>query len=188
MSKISKSFVFWNFLAVASILSTAAKADCSRDLNGDWVFRQTNNYHALLNLRHTGNEIQGTARYPNKGIYVHGSVDGSLSGNRLKLSVYWESGSIGEYEGTVNAQGRIEGSTHDRMHPANMANWYSDHTAPCQSVPQNPNQSAEDAAKDYQKVLDAQKKKAGGAQTKKEVEPLVPGLKTAPRPGSILTR
>jgi hypothetical protein len=54
-----------------------------------------------------------------------GSADGSIIGSKFAVNVYWSGRSIGVYEGSVGPQGRVEGTTFDRMNPKSLANWFS---------------------------------------------------------------
>jgi hypothetical protein len=45
--------------------------------------------------------------------------------------VYWQAGgggAVGEYKGTINPRGRLEGDTYDKMDPHSRAGWHSNET------------------------------------------------------------
>ena len=128
-----------------TLLPSAARAECSQwDMNGHWTFVQTNGARPDFELRQTDTGLQGQARFsyltPDQCILLScgddlhgivGSVDGSISGNLVEINAYWGDGSIGVYTGTIGSQGRIQGTTFDRMNPQTMASWYSTTTADC---------------------------------------------------------
>lgn len=123
------------------------KAPCARwDMSGDWAFYQSNEATPTFHVDLTDTGLQGTASSwylvdephcpffafcGKDAVNVKGSVDGTIEGNEVALSAYWNNGTIGVYSGKIDAQGRIEGTTFDRVHPQTMASWYSDHTARC---------------------------------------------------------
>lgn len=124
----------------------ASTLSCTRwDMNGEWVFVQTNDTSPSFRLQQTGNGLQGTGHYGylteddcvffvkcgRDAVFVDASVDGTINGDSIELTAYWNNGTIGSYSGRIGAQGRIEGSTYDKQHPQTMAHWYSDRTAKC---------------------------------------------------------
>lgn len=141
-----------SWTALASVLAFAscaipAHAACARwDLSGDWGAVQNNGYQPRFVLRHTPQGLQGNAAHVvdggvttyllvvqkgNPARVIRASVDGTLRGNSIELTAYWNNGTVGVYNGTINAQGRIQGTTVDRMNPRSMATWYSDRPMRC---------------------------------------------------------
>lgn len=127
--------------AVATLGASAAHAACAQwEVSGAWTIAQTNGYLPKFTLTQRGAELQGKAEYtvvtPSCAVTAtcrptRGSADGTITGNAFKLNVYWGNGTIGIYSGTVGAQGRIEGTTQDKMNPRSMASWYSKRTFSC---------------------------------------------------------
>ncbi len=120
--------------------SSAQATVCSEwQMNGEWVFVQTNNSSPVFRLRQTKTGLQGSATsyrpYRGYKLLVTGSVDGAINGDSLQITAYWDNGTIGVYTGKIGPQGRIQGSTYDRNDPENRADWYSDQTATCASQP-----------------------------------------------------
>jgi hypothetical protein len=108
---------------------------------------QSNGSAIYFNLTQSGTQLKGEAGYTLKTqkkipliatghnvTFVRGSADGTLTGNAFEVTVYWSRDSIGVYRGTINPQGRIEGTTHDRMNPRSMASWFSEQTLNCQTT------------------------------------------------------
>jgi hypothetical protein len=124
-------------LAPGSVLAACAQWDVSGPL--DLV--QTNGTTVTANLHQTDTGIQGDARYEversdgwlqgNNYYDVGGSVDGTIKGEELDITIYWTNQTTGVYAGRVNPQGRVTGSTYDALHPQTMANWHSDRTLKC---------------------------------------------------------
>lgn len=123
------------------ILPFLVQAECSKwDFNGAIQLVQSNGTTTHLSLVQTGNKINGNASFDSLHVdqcffmdcgsvrytYV-GSVDGLVNGNAVELTIYWDRDdhSIGVYTGTINALGRVEGTSYDRSHPATTASWYS---------------------------------------------------------------
>jgi hypothetical protein len=104
---------------------------------------QTNGVTPSVNLKQTDTGIQGSAgwsRLVDGGFLngedvrtANGSVDGTLNGDSIDMTIYWDDQTTGVYTGKINAQGRIAGSTYDAQHPQTMANWHSDRTLKCLS-------------------------------------------------------
>lgn len=132
-------------VCLAQLLPAAAHAACSQwDISGGWSAVQSNDTKPTFVLQQTGAQIHGNANYS----YIHksrcvlaycgddtysveGSVDGTIEGDSIDITTYWNNDTVGVYTGKINPQGRIEGSTYDRQHPQTMARWYSDRTIKC---------------------------------------------------------
>ncbi len=123
--------VFSSFFAVLS--APAAQAACEQwDVGGQWELLQTNGFTVVFDLQQTGTQIQGQAAgLVGYKMRNQASVDGTIKGNSFDLNVYWRGGAIGVYKGEVGPQGRIEGSTYDKMDPSSIANWRSESTVKC---------------------------------------------------------
>ena len=126
--------VFGSIFAV--LLPSAAQAACEQwDAGGQWALLQTNEFGVAFDLQQTGAELQGQATgFVGYKVRNYGSVDGTIKGNSFDLNVYWNGGAIGVYTGKVGPQGRIEGSTYDKMDPSSTANWRSDTTVKCLTI------------------------------------------------------
>ena len=139
MTRIGTLSIALTIWIVFAAEPSAAQAACSRwDVSGAWRFFQSNGYVAKFNLQQTATGIQGEARtLTHEGFHSAeqtGSVDGALHGDSFKVTVYWHTGAIGVYTGTIGPQGRIEGTTYDAALPGSMASWRSDRTAKCADV------------------------------------------------------
>ncbi|WP_347260528.1 hypothetical protein [Rudaea sp.] len=149
--------VFGGGIVVPS--QSVAQAACTQwDMSGEWAIEQTNQPSPTsFTLEQTGTDLQGTASYRytrehggpilDIGSVVddyagHGPAVGTIQGDSLKLTVYWNNNTIGIYEGRVGRQGLIVGSTYDANSrpcppgalacpPQTKADWHSNRTARC---------------------------------------------------------
>ncbi len=127
----------------AMVLPSAAQAACEQwNVGGGWTISQTNGVSARFDLQQSGSEIQGSAAWSHLGdpgiflgskdtVFVNGSVDGTINGDVFEVTVYWNNDTIGVYSGKVGPQGRILGTTADKMNPHSVASWRSDQTVKC---------------------------------------------------------
>ncbi len=136
-----------NLLCIATVLTAssqaAAQPACSQwDLNGEWKIEQSNTDILTFNLKVTPDGIQGTAFFLYKyraGIFNQyrrktqsdGSVDGTINGTSIELTIYWTDKTTGIYTGTITPQGRLRGTTYQKEDPENRADWHSERRANC---------------------------------------------------------
>jgi uncharacterized protein YkwD len=129
----------------AMLLPSAAQAACAQwALPSSWIAMQSNGSKPEFSLQQTETLLQGKARYS----YVHkdkcnivacgddiyfvdGSVDGTITGDSLDVTVYWDDGGVGGYTGRIGPTGRMTGTTVDKNNPSNVATWYSDQPFKC---------------------------------------------------------
>jgi hypothetical protein len=119
----------------AAMLMSPAPADAA-DVCTHWnipqrlSIYQSNNF--TVTLLGEGNELRGKA-FASQAHAVAGSgtFDGKTRGHEIEISIYWGPDSIGVYTGKINNNGRMEGRTHDRKHPNQIATWYADQLASC---------------------------------------------------------
>jgi len=128
---------------LALLLPLGAQAECQQwDATGGWHAIQSNisadgdNTQPVFSLEQAGPELRGTASFHRtargEGDLQHSaSVDGTIRGNAIELTAYWDDGSIGVYKGTISSLGRAEGDAYDRLNPNNNAHWYSDRRFNC---------------------------------------------------------
>jgi hypothetical protein len=95
------------------------------NVSGTWHILQSNTSNvATVNLTQDGEAIFGDA--------VAGSTVASVGpesrvvGSEFLLELQWNTGSIGEYHGTIGLNGRLTGITVDKTHPGSQATWVSD--------------------------------------------------------------
>src|SRR5262249_32105138 len=101
------------------------------DVRGDFTLQQSNATVALhLDQRYRQNEWadseQLTGRATTSGMWST-EFSGSLRENDFYLVIKWNTGSVGEYHGTFNHEGRLSGATFDRANPNSQATWFIDH-------------------------------------------------------------
>ncbi len=123
------------FVAVVSSVFTLAlpsAAACQQwAVPGEFWGSQSNGWAVKFQLQQNGQSLQGTAESAlfaqRQYIKNRGSADGSITSSRFQVTVYWRnSKAVGVYEGGINPQGRIDGTTYDRWNPNSRAAWYSD--------------------------------------------------------------
>ncbi len=99
---------------------------------GDLKVEQSNGYTLFFyNVRLSGAGIAGRARHNRLNPGISGGFDGRIAGSFLNITVYWPGGTAGVYQGRINRQGRVEGTTYDRARPTSRATWYSDEVLIC---------------------------------------------------------
>ena len=135
-------------LLCAAIVTVAsshvlAQGTCTYwEINGHWTIVQSNNTYVYVTLQKTRDGIEGSARYryrTERGVFneivrwywEEGSVDGSINGNSIELTVYWDDRKTGLYKGTITAQGRLQGSSYQQDDPETKAYWHSEARAKC---------------------------------------------------------
>jgi hypothetical protein len=119
--------------AFVMLFPSDAHADCKEwDLGSGFFLNQTNGYQVQVYItERTGTQFRGSAGYfypDSEGVAtgVKGPLEGSIIGNTFSFTVHWETGTLGDYTGTISPQGWVAGETKDRMHPENTARWTSD--------------------------------------------------------------
>jgi hypothetical protein len=132
-------------VAFAMLLPSAAQAACSKwNVSGvAWTVSQTNGISAHFTLQQTGTDLQGSAQWfyqkEDGGIgvntshlaSVNGSVDGTINGDFFEVTVYWDNDTTGVYTGKIGPQGRMTGTTADKMNPHSVASFHNDQTFKC---------------------------------------------------------
>lgn len=106
-----------------TIVSASSSAHAYCNLNGDsFLAMQSNDTNAVFfNIRQKGIRLQGEAKFRT----TYGVFSGYLlAEGRLQLTVRWNDGISGVYDGWVTSDGRVlSASTHERGNPSNSANW-----------------------------------------------------------------
>ena len=94
------------------------------NVSGTWDILQSNSPTvATVNLTQDGEAIFGDAV---AGSSVASVGAGSrLVGSEFLIELHWNTGSIGEYHGTIGLNGRLTGITVDKTHPEAQATWVS---------------------------------------------------------------
>ena len=62
---------------------------------------------------------------------MHGNIDGGVDGYVLNVTARWDGGSVGRYEGSVDANGFAHGVTYDARDPSSTAKWDSNGPLQC---------------------------------------------------------
>ncbi len=109
----------------------AATASCPGwNVSGTWHTLQSNRYHVTWILSQAGTKLTGSATLPPAEAatvgYSKGKVSGSVTGNRLSLTVGWAapSGVVrGVYVGTIRQGGVDDGIGYNAANPAAKVHW-----------------------------------------------------------------
>ncbi len=112
-------------------VAAAPAAACSPQWKVPFQFLaiQSNGYQVKFQLKQKGSKLWGKAVYSTTKRSVFGNVTGSISNNSITVRAYWTySGvaSVGLYFGRINANGSIDGRTHDQFGGSAITEkWYS---------------------------------------------------------------
>lgn len=125
---------------VALLVPGTAEAACSGkwDLRGTFFAQQTNGIVVTFHIEQDGTTLSGDATVPNPVVSSTSqpisarSVEGSIEGDTVNLTVYWQGPSIGIYTGTITKDGWLYGEGYDKLSPESKAGWTSDRRVkPC---------------------------------------------------------
>ena len=78
-----------------------------------------------LNLRTSQDKnqhLRGEATYWNET--MSGSIDGHIRGDQLIFAIYWQNNAVGDYNGTIDRAGHVEGFTQDRNNKSATAGFH----------------------------------------------------------------
>lgn len=113
--------------------SQAEAAPCAQWTVPDhWRIQQSGDLTiSVSGSNQRGSRFQGKAAFydPDRGWrddVVGGDLQGSIDGDQFRMDVYWDGDdkADGVYEGRIDPDGRVAGSTYDRAHPGNHGTWY----------------------------------------------------------------
>jgi hypothetical protein len=176
-------------IALAASLAAAcpalAASSCQQwDIAGSWFFMQNGQRYGYFEIEQNGDLLVGTARhYRSSEENDLGTLDGIVRGSSIEITVYWSPHSIGVYGGEINATGRIEGVTYDKLSPGNRTNWYSADRMKCATAAATPPAPA----KKKIKVLGKKKIDPNAAKASKELSVCAEGFVTrAARPADLV--
>jgi hypothetical protein len=102
---------------------------CSQwGFSGPTGFNQSNGWR--LDFDSTGPRAQGAAHAyhydeDDNRSEMHGTISGGVEGYAVKVEVAWNSGALGKYEGSVDANGFASGTSYDAKTPSSTATWNS---------------------------------------------------------------
>jgi hypothetical protein len=54
-----------------------------------------------------------------------GDINGTAAGNSLLFTIDWNNGTKGNYSGTIDSDGSVNGFSYDLYHPWSQAHWHS---------------------------------------------------------------
>ena len=127
-----------SMIIALAVSETAIGQPCQRwDASGIWKLIQSNKTYVVVNLKQSGDVINGYAHAYDFGKTLgyhklEGKVDGTIKGNRFSVQIYWKGQkSVGVYKGEIEPSGRINGPCYDRFDPGNKAEWDSEGQMKC---------------------------------------------------------
>jgi hypothetical protein len=121
------------FAAFVAVIPATAFGQCNGqwDVSGPLRFSQSDGHSGTFNLTLDGTSLHGNASESVGAIVLGNPLEGSLVGDKFTVTVYWTTGAVGEYHGTISPTGWIVGETRDLMHPNNKAQWRSERPLAC---------------------------------------------------------
>jgi hypothetical protein len=139
MKKGLKTYTLVSMLALAGALGAPEMANAQAAC-GQWNVGSFNAVQGAttvyFNLKQRGKHLNGTGSYVHRGDtilgfggkkIIDGDVEGAIDGNSIELETQWG----GVYLGTIDATGRIDGTTYDKNDSTSSARWYSDRRMNC---------------------------------------------------------
>ena len=121
-------------LALLFTLIAAPTAQaCSQWNISKFTLRQSNGYFVTFEFDQVGSLLRGPARSVDRRGNPHGrgDVEGSVTGAAVHFTVTWNSFSAGVYDGRIDADGLVSGSSYDKWNPASTASWNGSRRATC---------------------------------------------------------
>jgi hypothetical protein len=108
----------------------SAHAACSGwDIAGVRQLTHENGQNVTVTLQQSGNELSGIGAY---GASNDGIARGTIEGDQVRMTIVWASdGSAGQYQGVIDADGRISGVAFNDITPAVRSSWHADRAAGC---------------------------------------------------------
>jgi hypothetical protein len=136
MVRIDRRLVSFACACLAGLMPLTAAADPCKNwaMPSGWVAIQSNNYRTTFHLQHyKDGVVSGTGEVRDKDDVkrAEGPVIGTLKGNAMNVRAHWG----GVYVGTVDATGRIDGTTYDKNDSTSSTTWYSDRRLDCSMFP-----------------------------------------------------
>jgi hypothetical protein len=116
------------FAAVPATAQACSQWDISRA-----VIRQSNGYFVIFEFDQAGTLLRGPAQAKDRrgNPVLRGDVEGNLTGAAIHFTVTWNSFSAGVYDGKVDADGLVFGTSYDKWTPTSTATWNMSRRATC---------------------------------------------------------
>jgi hypothetical protein len=116
------------FAAVPATAQACSQWDISRA-----VIRQSNGYFVIFEFDQAGTLLRGPARALDRrgNPVLRGDVEGTLTRDAIHFTVTWNSFSAGIYDGKVDADGLVFGTSYDKYTPTSTATWNTSRRATC---------------------------------------------------------
>ena len=90
-----------------------------------WTVTQSDGRQVRIKMKQDGNTLVGTA-HDSSGDQLSemvGAMSGAVEGDEINMTIYWPDGSVGEFAGSVSADGKARGTTVIRSDDASSADW-----------------------------------------------------------------
>jgi hypothetical protein len=97
------------------------------------VIRQSNGYFVIFEFDQAGTLLRGPAQAKDRrgNPVLRGDVEGTLQGATIHFTVTWNSFSAGIYDGKVDGDGLVFGTSYDKYTPTSTATWNTSRRATC---------------------------------------------------------
>ena len=120
-------------LVVLAVMPSVAQAACSQWNISRAVIRQSNGYFVIFEFDQAGTLLRGPAQAKDRrgNPVLRGDVEGTLNGADIHFTVTWNSFSAGIYDGKVDADGLVFGTSYDKYTPTSTATWNTSRRANC---------------------------------------------------------
>lgn len=120
----------WMVLGGHLLFSTAAYANvCRWQVDGKWTLYQRNGFRLPMNLRQSGDFANGSTY--GDAVLGSGNVRSLMDGKHFTMTINWQNGQQGYYEGNVEVQWNgsqqtfvLKGWMYDLSQPWNRVDWW----------------------------------------------------------------
>lgn len=135
-------------LLILALLSTGpARAACEHwQWPGNYTFIQANGFRPNVGISREDGKLHASAVHDeiqhtsegNVGHGVYGGGDVTAQGTHLYVTIAWNNGLTGIYEGDIGADGRVYGLTWDARSAATKVKWHTEEPIACAPAPAKP--------------------------------------------------
>jgi len=127
-----KILLFLIGLAIVCIgVAPAAQSDCLKwHFSGQFTFIRSDGRKLTVGLLRHGQGITGEAYYYERRLYW-GDAKGYIDGDDFYVTIDWQPSRREIYEGHIDAQGHLSGTTYDEVDRDHRATWYTKERLRC---------------------------------------------------------
>ena len=115
-------------------ISTTAQSDCTQwHLSGKFTFIRSDGRKLTVGLLRHGREISGDAYYYYKKHLYWGRLKGHIDDRNFDVTIAWQPPRRDIYEGRIDAEGYLSGTTYEEDHPGDSSTWHAQEQLHCAS-------------------------------------------------------